>query len=121
MYTVNAIRMRNRRAGGHFFDAGTMRMFNSRIESGGTKLPDGGCLFITSEQHEKMMEPGSWWPRMYTVRVMGPDGNVLPTAHPYLPGKLQGIRDLEYQAHDTKAAARAALLRVAVAWPRKEQ
>ena len=120
MLQASELRRRNRRAAGHFFDAGTMRMFDSRIESGGTKLPDGGCLFITSEQHDKMFDTGRW-PRMYTVRVMGPDGNVLPTAHPYLPGKLHGIHDLEYQAHDTLAAARAALLRVAAAWPRKEQ
>lgn len=68
MTTTLDIQTHNRVAGGHFFDAATMRFFNSRVLDG----VYGGRYFVTSERY------GSE-PRYYTVRVYDPETGSVDT------------------------------------------
>lgn len=74
--TIEQIRQANHDAGFHFFDAGAMRFFRSRI------LPtvyagEGGIYFVTSEQFECHYPENRRDPRRYTVRQFLPKmGNV---------------------------------------------
>ena len=53
--------------GSHFFSPDTMRFFSSRIQ---TTPPYKGRVFVTSERY-------NWnHPRLYTVRVVHPSGNI---------------------------------------------
>ena len=66
MYTsMDEIRSANRQAGRHFFEAGTMSFFHSRIETG--VIADE--YFITSEQFEDA-------PRTFTVRRADERGHI---------------------------------------------
>lgn len=90
-FTVEEIKRRNREAGGHYFDADTMRFFGSRV------LPTvvGGRFFVTSER------TGFDWdsPRAYSVREMMPDGTIGTVG--------------EFNEHPTSAAAKSAMRRLA--------
>jgi len=57
------VRQRNVSQGQHFFDADTMRFFNSRVSD----ILYGGRYFVTSERN-------NGFPRYYTVREALPDG-----------------------------------------------
>ena len=61
-----AIRAANAEIGHHFFDAGTMRFFNSHIVAG----PFGGRYFVTSERC------GDSDPRRFTIRMALDSGEV---------------------------------------------
>jgi len=63
--TMRDIKNANHRAGFNWFDAGTMRFFNSRV---GTKVY-GGRYFVSSEQNGDN-------PRRYTVRKALPSGRI---------------------------------------------
>ena len=54
-----------RDTGSHFFDAGTMRYFRSRVAEGVIAGAEG-WYFVTSEQHERLY--GGMDARKYTVR-----------------------------------------------------
>ena len=60
----------NEKAGYYFFESGTKRFFDSRI---GRTLY-GGRYFITSEQFHG--SDGRSAPRAYTIREVGPDGDI---------------------------------------------
>ena len=70
IHTTDDIRAIADHAGSHFFDADTMRFFNSRILDGvraldgNTTKPGRRYLFITSERDNY-----SNLPRQYTVRI----------------------------------------------------
>lgn len=72
--TIDEIKARNEAAGQHFFEAGAISFFSSRI---GNKVYEGpgGIFFVTSEQFKPSRGiPG---PRRYTVRKFTPEtGNV---------------------------------------------
>lgn len=58
-----------RRHLGHWFDAGSMRFFRSRLAQGGYRTADRSHVyFVSSEQFED--HTGYRAPRLYTVRVM---------------------------------------------------
>lgn len=64
--TIGMIQRKNEAAGQHFFDAASMRFFNSKV------LPytyegEGGVFFITSERF------GTSTPEMFTVREFHPE------------------------------------------------
>ncbi len=65
-HTITAIKRANRARGHHFFDAGTMRFFRSRIG----RTVYGGRYFVTSEQFDARS------PRLYTIRCAHPDGAI---------------------------------------------
>lgn len=65
-FTVEEIKRANKEAGKHFFNPSTMRFFRSRVLPGVY-----GCrYFVTSEQFDV------GHPRLYTVRVVNPDGSI---------------------------------------------
>jgi len=64
--TIEDVKRANRQVGGHWFDADTMRWFNTVIES---RLI-GGKYFVTSERMDRDQ------PKRYTVRRALPDGGV---------------------------------------------
>lgn len=71
-YTIDVERI-NRQHGYHFFDAATMKSFNSKIES---EVYDNLC-FVTSERDKGFWREGhkcaAWdGKRRYTVRVFNP-------------------------------------------------
>lgn len=68
-YTIGQLEDANARNGGHFFDAGTMRSFKSRISEIVHTGPEV-WLIVTSERYDRE-------PRGYTVRVVHTDGAVL--------------------------------------------
>lgn len=55
--------------GSHFFDAGAMRFFNSRVLSKIARPSLGEIVFVTSERHKG-------YSRRYTLRVANADGTV---------------------------------------------
>ena len=63
--TITEMKVANADAGRYFFTRDTMRFFRSRIVPGVI----AGRIFITSEQFDDSS------PRLYTVRVMGDDGD----------------------------------------------
>jgi hypothetical protein len=83
--TIEDVKAANRSIGHHYFDRGTMRFFNSKIESGLI----GGKYFITSERMELNM------PKRYSVRMAAPDGTIDSIG--------------EFQQYDSKEDAREAI------------
>lgn len=70
MYTMQQIKEANRALGHHWFDPGAMRFFGTRLCPATVKgLPDGGALFVSSEQPPH-------GPRGYGVRRVHPNGAV---------------------------------------------
>lgn len=65
-YSVQDVELANSRAGQHFFDADTMRFFNSRVLG---DLIDGR-YFVTSERFDENH------PRLYTLREAMPNGHI---------------------------------------------
>lgn len=65
VYDMDYIRTANRVRGLHFFDADTMRFFNSRVLST-VYAGSGGVYFVTSERFNYAS------PRLYTVRSFDP-------------------------------------------------
>lgn len=80
--TINDIKYANSEAGYHFFDADTLRFFNSRILGG--VIGDG--YFITSEKYDYNS------PRLYTIRHANADGSISTVG--------------EFQHYETAHAAR---------------
>ena len=64
--SVRDVRRANQQAGFHFFDAGSLRFFNSKI----SRQLYGGCYFITSERYSDNTA------RLYTVRKATIDGQI---------------------------------------------
>jgi hypothetical protein len=64
--TIAEVKAANKTIDNHWFERGTMRFFNSRIESG----LYGGQFFITSERMELTM------PKRYSIREAMPDGDI---------------------------------------------
>ena len=64
--TIADVRAANRVKGQHFFDAGTMRFFNSKVESS----LYAGRYFITSERFRYDD------PKTYTIREAKEDGDI---------------------------------------------
>jgi hypothetical protein len=85
--TITEIKQANRDAGQHFFDADTMRFFESRVLRGVI----GGRFFVTSERFDM----GT--PRLFTVRVVDAAGHVDTVG--------------EFQGYGTAAQARSAARR----------
>lgn len=79
--TTYDLEERNARAGGHWFKPDTMRFFRSRVLSPAFERPDGTVYFATSERC-----PWGDHPRLYSVRIMRPDGSVDTV------GEFQGYR-----------------------------
>lgn len=75
--TMRAVAKRATDGGGHFFDKGAMRFFNSRVESTAYRFNDreDTVLFITSEQDGD-------GPRKYTVRVASMHNATSTNAYP---------------------------------------
>ena len=88
MTTISDIKRANKARDGHWFDAGSMRFFNTCL---GRVYPlaDGGALFITSERVD------ATYPRRYSVRRARPDGNISTVCG-------------GFQAYNTAAQAHAA-------------
>lgn len=68
--TICEIKYLNRRNGGHWFDAESMRFFKSRIAS----EVIGGKYFISSEQF--IPYEGNAEPRKYTIRIANEKGEI---------------------------------------------
>lgn len=70
--SMRDVRYLHAAGGGHFFDADTMRFFNSRILSGVRIGADGTVYFVTSERQSgtygSYPHPSYSYPRRYTVR-----------------------------------------------------
>jgi hypothetical protein len=101
--TIADIKDANAKVDGVWFSAGTMRWFRSRVSSRIYPLPDGGALFISSEQVNST-------PRKYTIRRARPGGTIDTV------GAFQAHRTLARAHHHARqfcthlhyAAARAA-------------
>lgn len=78
--TISDVIDHNRATGHHFFDADTMRFFNSRVETGLMR----GRFFVTSEK-------GPDGIRAYTVRRARDDGSVETVGE----GGFQGYETLD--------------------------
>lgn len=92
-WTITAIKAENKKKGQHFFKAGTIRFFDSRIETKAINGP-GGVFFVTSEQfHGGPLGNG---PRLFTVRQFKPETGRIATV-----GFFQPYKTLE----DAKSAA----------------
>ena len=65
---VNEVRQANKAIGHHWFDASSMRFFNSHV-NGADKLINKR-FFISSEQFDSNS------PRLFTIRVVSPNGEV---------------------------------------------
>lgn len=77
MWTIDKMKMALAEANHHFFDAGTMRWWNSRVLSE-VYEGAGGVFFVTSERCD--LDPTRQLPRVYTVRRFIPlAGNGEPT------------------------------------------
>jgi hypothetical protein len=63
---MDDVRSANRKIGNHWFDRGTLKFFNTKIESGLI----GGRYFITSERYDETQ------PRLYSIRIARPDGTI---------------------------------------------
>ncbi len=83
------VRAANAKVGGHWFDRGALRFFNSKLES---KLI-GGRFFVTSERMELS------YPKKYTVRRAEPNGDIETV------GEFQGYH---YRSDALQAARLAA-------------
>jgi hypothetical protein len=67
--TIDDVRRRNARAGGHYFEPAALRFFASRVQAAIYPDGQGGCYFVTSER----FDPGHR--RLYTVRYADREGN----------------------------------------------
>lgn len=67
--TISQVKAANKAIGNHWFDRGSMRFFNTKIES---KLY-GGRYFITSEQFVGSTGAGR---RKYSIRYVNDDGSI---------------------------------------------
>lgn len=99
--TISEVKARNRAAGGNFFDHLSVRFFLSRNLRPVCPLPDGGALFVTSEQCE--YSDGTRAPRKYTVREMTARGDV------------QTARGFSFQQYRTASEAVRAMREAAAA------
>lgn len=82
--TIGNIKYNNAQAGYHFFEAATMRFFNSRILQA-VYQGEGGVFFVTSEKFDERS------PRLYTVRKYDPATRSIDT--------VDGFNELsKYQA-----------------------
>jgi len=81
---------------GHWFDASALRFFRSRLPQYGYALPNGGSVFVSSEQFVSYTPDYHTSPRAWTVRVQGPGGDIEHT--PDVPG-------LTFQAWETRGRA----------------
>lgn len=95
-YDIDDIRMTNKSAGKHFFEAGALRFFASRILPTVYQGP-GGIYFVTSEQFRPSSGPPH--PRKYTVRRFNPETGDVGTV-----GEFQGFTR-------SRAAAKTAIAR----------
>lgn len=66
--TIDDIKTANRVLGHYFFSKDTTKFFKSRVASWTRPLPDGSCLFITSEQDREN-------PRRWTLRICSARGD----------------------------------------------
>ena len=96
-YDLALIKTANQQHGGHFFSAGALRFFRSRVSEKVHQGP-GGVYFVTSEQFDARS------PRRYTVRRFDPGSRGIDTV-----GK--------FQQHATSRQAHAAAARLATAVP----
>lgn len=85
----------NKRHGGHWFDADTMRFFRSRVLGGGC---DEEGYFVSSEKFVTYYPRYHEEPRRYTVRRIDDEGHVTEVG--------------EFQAYATARAARRAIERL---------
>lgn len=87
--TINEIKERNRKSGGHFFDPDTMRYWNSRVSEKTHICPNGDVLFVTSEKQDGAL-------RRYTIRRFHTKVGMITTE----PGfhKFKGGNAAHYQA-----------------------
>lgn len=69
IWNISQLKAAVKAEGSHFFDAASMRFFNSRIAPG-VKHTDAGIVFITSEQFDSRS------PRLYTIRIAKADGSI---------------------------------------------
>lgn len=80
--TIEEIKQASKDAGGHWFDADTMRFFRSRIGHKAYPVSDG-AFFVTSERYDDDS------PRLYTVRRAYDSGEIETV------GEFQGYATLE--------------------------
>jgi len=120
---MDAITRRHR---GHFFDGPAMHFFGSRLAQTGYALPNGGAVFVTSEQNRGTY-PSISDPRRYSVRVQLPAGDIAPTPYRRAQTVSYGSRDREYmpaldfQAHPNgRAADKAARAYALTCWRKPE-
>lgn len=73
--TVSELKAIAKGHGSHFFDAGTMRFFNSKVHDPVYTGADG-WYFVTSEQDTGIGKGGTPFPRKYTVRRMDKDAEI---------------------------------------------
>jgi hypothetical protein len=87
--TIDQIKADNKGIGNHWFDADTMRFFNSRVNR---KVYDGH-LFVSSEQFD------SDSPRLYSIRVCV-KGKIYDLGYKYPSLKLAraGIGEFDWKA-----------------------
>lgn len=88
-FTIDQIEQANAQHGHHWFEAGTMRFFKSRVS--GPVI--NGRYFVSSER-------GPSGPRLYSIRVADADGAI--NTVPLVPGKGTSSG---FQAYSSKRAA----------------
>lgn len=62
MYSIDMIRHLHQTNGGHWFDAGAMRFFNTRVHSTVYRGDDVTSFFVSSERYDENS------PRLFSVR-----------------------------------------------------
>jgi uncharacterized protein (DUF1330 family) len=97
--TIDDIKAANKAAGGHWFDADTLRFFRSQVTPTVYEGP-GGVFFVTSEQYASM--EGPLHPRRYSLRQFHPE-----------TGSVDTVGD--FQQYRTSLAARQAARKAAAA------
>ena len=78
--SMDQIKARNAEVGHHFFEAGALRFFRSRIGKTVYQGP-GGIYFVTSEQF--VGSNGYTAPRRYSVRRFDPSTGAVDSAGPF--------------------------------------
>ena len=68
---INEVIELNERAGRHFFDANTLHFFQSRIDPGAFRLPDGRLVF-TESLACGFRGTGAGYKRVYRINAMNP-------------------------------------------------
>jgi len=69
---INEVIAINERAGRHFFDADTLHFFQSRIDPGAFRLPDGRLIF-TESLAGGFRGTGAGYKRVYRINAMHPE------------------------------------------------